>query len=56
MTISETTKSELNVCCQRIVKLLRVKKGSIEIHCFQGEPTEIHVHDKSIKFKSNNTN
>jgi len=51
MNISDTIKSELKACCQRIAKLLGVRQGSVEIHCQNGEPKRLHVHDKSIKFE-----
>jgi len=50
MDQTDTIKNELKDCCGRIVKLLKVKQGSVEIHCNQGEPKQVHVHDKSIKF------
>jgi hypothetical protein len=51
MTVSETIKSELKDACTRIVKLLGLRQGSIEVHCHKGEPKQVHVHDKSIKFE-----
>ena len=57
MNISETIKSELKDLCHRIAKLLGVRQGSVEIHYHKGEPKQVHVHDKSIKFEeSNETN
>lgn len=50
MNPADTIKNELKDCCGRIVKLLKVKQGSVEIHCYKGEPKQVHVHDKSIKF------
>ena len=49
--IPDRLKNELNRCCKRIAEILHVKKGSIEIHCYKGEPKQVHVHDKSIKFE-----
>jgi hypothetical protein len=48
--VPERLKNELNTCCKRIVEILRIKKGSIEIHCHKGVPKQVDVHDKSIKF------
>jgi len=51
MTIPDTIKNELHTYCKRIVSLLGLKQGSVEIHCLRGEPKEVHAHDnKSIKF------
>lgn len=49
--VSDTIKSELKDLCKRIAKLLGVRKGSVEIHCYKGEPKEVHVCDKSIKLR-----
>jgi hypothetical protein len=45
MNISETIKT-----------VLGVRQGSVEIHCHRGEPKNIHVHDKSIKFDETQRN
>ena len=50
MNLTDTIKSELKDYCSRIAKLLGVRQGSVEIHCHHGEPKQVHVHDKSIKF------
>ena len=50
MNITETIKVELQDLCQKVVSRLGVKQGSIEIHCYRGQPKEVHIHDKSIKF------
>lgn len=49
--ITETLKNELKGACARIAKILGVRQGSVEIHCYRGEPKQVHVHDKSIKFE-----
>jgi len=51
MNLPQTIKTELHSLCQKIAKLIGLKQGSVEIHCFHGEPKEIHIHDKSIKFE-----
>ena len=48
-------KQRLKELCVEIAKLLNIKQGSVEIHCHKGEPKHVHVHDKSIKFETNET-
>jgi len=37
MGISETIKTELHGLCQKIARLIGLKHGSVEKHCFHGE-------------------
>lgn len=51
MNLPEEILNEIERLSHRIAKLLGLKQGSCEIHCHKGEAKEVHVHDKSIKFK-----
>ena len=54
--LTEAAKVNIKECCSKIAKILGLKQGSAEIHYHRGEPKEVHVHDKSIKFKDSDTN
>jgi hypothetical protein len=49
--VPERLRKELQQCCGRIAEILHLKQGSVEIHCYRGEPKGVSVHDKSIKFE-----
>lgn len=49
--LGESTKIELRDLCERIAKLMRIRQGSVEIHCKNGEPKQVHLHEKSIRFE-----
>jgi hypothetical protein len=45
-----TTQDRLEFLCKELVELLKVKRGSVEIHCDEGEPKALHITDTSIRF------
>lgn len=50
MKLIDTAKKEVEDSCRKIAGILGLTQGSVEIHCHEGEPKSLHVHDKSIKF------
>ncbi len=48
-TGTESLNDELESLCNHIQRILCVKHGSIEIHCYRGKAKEVHVHDKSCR-------
>jgi hypothetical protein len=51
MKLLDSAKTDLRDCCRKISRILGLTQGSIEIHCHKGEPKQLHIHDKSIKFE-----
>jgi len=50
---SDDGNTELREHCRQVVKLTGLRQGHVEIHCHDGEPKNLHICDKSIKFETN---
>jgi hypothetical protein len=43
--------SRVRELCGELVRLLGLRKGHVEIHCHDGDPKQVHIMDKSLKFE-----
>lgn len=48
--MGDDVRTRLQALCHEILKLVGLRQGHVEIHCYEGRPKKMDVIDKSIKF------
>jgi len=49
--MADDDKTRVRELCGELVRILGLRQGHVEIHCHKGDPKQVHVMDKSLKFE-----